>query len=83
MYPNLTDAGCLAGPGVKAGESILACQHLVSAGQATRVASFYSCNMKKVLKMAFDGGLALAVSMFISAGLVSVFSYSLAVVSRL
>jgi hypothetical protein len=39
--------------------------------------------MNSVLKMAFNGGMALAVSMFISAGLVSVFSFSLAVVSRL
>ena len=79
----MSDAGRYAGPGVKAGVSILTCQHLVSAGQATRVASLYSCNMKSVLKMAFNGGLALTVSMFISVGLVSVFSYSLAVVSRL
>jgi hypothetical protein len=38
--------------------------------------------MKRVLKLALDGGLALAVSMFISAGLVSIFSISLAAASR-
>jgi len=38
--------------------------------------------MKTSIKMAFNGGLALALSMFLSGGLVTVFSLSLAAVSR-
>jgi len=39
--------------------------------------------MKNSIKMAFNGSLALALSMFLSGGLVAVFSFSLAAVSRL
>jgi hypothetical protein len=52
------------------------------AGQAPFASSLYSYSMKNSIKMVFDGGLALALSLFLSAGLVSVFSLSLAAVSR-
>jgi len=66
-----------------AGKFVWNSQLIVGAGQVLSAASQYTFSMKNSIKMAFAGGLALALSMFLSGGLVAVFSFSLAAVSRL
>jgi hypothetical protein len=64
-------------------KSVRSSQLIVGAGQEIFAASHYTFSMKNSIKMVVNGGLALALSMFLSGGLVTVFSLSLAAVSRL